>query len=251
MDKDLLQFVPDTRPAKGPRRVSYHSSGRVNYGSFVSSPPRFFEPLFDITQRNHFFFISIPSVDRLDPITELPSSTGGITECVWDVPPPATGRIAFELVIAPIDDDGQDLVTHLRLGYDTFALFVTAVPLPFPIPDDMKLHFIFAASAGLADTQFCGHLEAELAYHQKRTDHKGAIIYGPDGRGVYTLFPSVVMRIQPKLSIEFTDKNLKVEVVDEGSRANRIRFRIRGKGGYVTDKDLRPLVRSVELDAEL
>ncbi len=249
-DHGQLEFVPDLEPADGPWRISYHTSGRVNYRPVVSSPPRFFEPLFDVTRRNHFFFVSIPSVVRLDPVSELPRSGDTISQGVWEIPPSVTGRLCFQIIVAPLDDQGRDLITHLRLGYDTFSVFIELISLPFPIPDSMEHHFLYGAPAGLRDTQFCGRLEAELAYHKSRTGQTDIIVYGPDNQGVYTLYPSVVMRIQPKLRIEFAEPDFRVEVVG-GSRANRIRFRIQGKGGYVTERDLRHLIRSIELDARL
>src|SRR5690606_7737157 len=55
-------FVPDPEAQDGPRRFSYHTTGRVNYGSVIRTEPRFFEPLFDVTQRNTFAAISVPSL---------------------------------------------------------------------------------------------------------------------------------------------------------------------------------------------
>lgn len=249
-DQDQLEFVPNPEPADGPRRISYHTSGRVNYRPVVSSPPRFFEPLFDVTRRNHFFFVSIPSVLQLDPVPELPRPGGTISQGILVIPPSVTGRLCFQIIVAPSDDQGRDMATYLRLGYDTFSVFIELIALPFSIPDSMENHFLYGASSGLRDAQFCGRFEAELAYHKSRTGEADMIVYGPDNQGVYTLYASVVMRIKPKLRIEFAKPDLRVEVVD-GSRANRIRFRIRGKGGYVTEPDLRPLIQSIELDAEL
>ena len=250
-DPDRDRFVSDADPLEGPRRVSYHTSGRVNYGSVVTSSPKFFEPLFDITQRNHFLLISIPCVERLELGSGSSSSVDGEDETgFWDIPSSVSGRITFGLVIAPLDDDGGDMSPHVRLGYDTFAVFITLASLPVPVTEELKQHFIYGAPDGLRSNQFCGRFEAELAYHQARTGQTEVIIYGPDDRGVYTLYPSRVMRVQPDITVEFAEPGLLTEVI-EGSRANRVRFRIRGPGGYITNRDLRPLIRSIILNAEI
>lgn len=242
-------FVSNPSATPSPRRVSYHVSGRVNYHSLVSSPPLFFDPLFDVEQRNHFLLISIPSVPRLSvPETERAANTR-VAEAVIDIDAAIVGRISFGLIIAALDDGCQELHPRIRLGYDTFALFICCDAVLVSIPGELARHFIYAAPRGLYKTQFCGRFEAELAYHQKRAG-PGVIIYGPDERGVYTLYPEVVMRVTPKATFHFSDPTLEAEVVDE-SRSNRLRFRIRSSGGYITNRDLRPLIQRVELDAEL
>lgn len=249
-DRENGCFVPDPSATPGHRRVSYHVSGRVNYHSLVSSPPLFFEPLFDITQHNHFLLISVPHISRLSAAETEPAEDSQVPAAVIDLDATVTGRVTFELTVASLDDDCQELHPYLRLGYDTFAFFLCLATLPLPIPDEMAQHFIYAAPRGLLKTQFCGRFEAELAYHQKRNG-PGIIIYGPDERGVYTLYPSVVMRVTPHAIFHFSDPTLVAEVVGKESRPNKIRFRIRGPGGYITDQDLRPLIRRIELDAEL
>jgi len=57
-DQNQAQFAPNPNARGGPRRISYHTTGRVNYGTVVTSPPRYFEPLFEITQRNAFLLYS-------------------------------------------------------------------------------------------------------------------------------------------------------------------------------------------------
>lgn len=53
-------------PPVGPRKLSYHTTGRVNYHGLVSISPSFFEPLVDITAPNSVLLISLPSCTRLE-----------------------------------------------------------------------------------------------------------------------------------------------------------------------------------------
>jgi hypothetical protein len=248
-DQAAGRFVPDPVPRDGPRRISYHASGRVNYHSVVSSPPLFFEPLFDVSRPNNFLLLSIPSVSRLDLHDGEPAKDPRKSLAVIELPSSASGRLTFLLSVRTVEHV-PSAGAHLRLGYDTFALFLTAAPMPLRIGDDMAQHFIHATAGGLFEEQYCGKLEAELAYHQRRVGHQDIIVYGPNGDGVYTLYPAVVMRITPTATFKFRDGNICADVVG-GSKPNKIRFRIRGPGGLIKDADLRPLIESIELSAEL
>ena len=102
------------------------------------------------------------------------------------------------------------------------------------------------------DNQFASRFESELAYHQVRTGRQGEIVvYGPDSNGVYTFYTAVVMREAPQLAIEFHDESLSVEPEPNQDRPHRVRFRICGPSGYVTDRDLRHLIKALELNAQL
>ena len=245
------QMLPNSEPAEGHRRVVYHSTGQVIYEPTVSSPPRFFEPLAFVERQNFFFVVSIPRVDRLAVVAKVAPDTEQIRQVTIPIPDDDFGRVTFGFLIAPLDEEANKLGAYVRLGYDTFALFIAQAQLPEKVAQGLENHFFYVAPvAGMTDSQVCGQLEAELAYHQARTGVSDVIVYPPDGEGVYTLYPSVVMRAEPRLKIEFSEPGLEVEKA-EGSRANRIRFRIRKPGGYVKDTDLRPLIRSIELDSEL
>lgn len=76
------------------------------------------------------------------------------------------------------------------------------------------------------------------------------IVSGPNERGQYTMYFSVVMRIPPNVRVELTDPKLEFELLDN-TQPHKLTFRIRGKGDLVREPDLRPFIRSIELDAEL
>jgi hypothetical protein len=246
---DMGLFEPNAEPTSGPRKTSYHVSGRVNYRPVVSKPPLFFEPLFDVKQHNHFFFVSVPRASRLDETRQEGPRSSQKASAVLELPANVE-RFTVGFAISPVVSDGRDLGAHVRVAYDTFSLFLYAMDAPMRIPEIMRDHFVYGAPGkGTLSTQAHGKLEAELAYHQKRVGRE-MIIYPPDGQGIYTLYTIVVMRVAPKATIKFRDPTLFAEV-QAGSKANKVRFRVRGAGGYIKDKDLRSLIESIELSSEI
>ena len=244
------------------RRVSYHTTGRVNYHGPSGGPPRFFEPLHDVTARNAFLAVSIPRASRLSRATQ-PASTGSENVAVQiEVPAGFHERFAVALAIVPRSDVCDDLPVLARLDYEIFSLIVASDNLAHMVQPPSPDHFVYVATPGSFGAQAIGKLAAELAYHQVRHRTVGTLdgeastaigellVIGPDGEGVYTLYPAVVMRVAPSLNIRFSRPDLTAEVV-EGARPNRVRFRVRGKSGYIRDLDLRPLVSRIELHAEL
>lgn len=255
-DTERQQFLPDLNPSNAPRRISYHTSGRVNYHGLVKSAPRFFDPLFDVTRHNHFFLMSIPRVEKLPPLQSLSPTIIDAQHTILDVVGPVDGRVTVAFFVIPPGEWAPatlDLAPYIHIGYDTHAVLLAIIEdAPIQIPDALKHHFFYAAPiVGTRTNQYCGKSEAELAYVQNLFDTQQMIVDGPDSHGVYSLYPCTIMAGAPQLTIEFSEANLRAEVVDEGSRISRLRFRICDRGGVITARDLRSLIRSIELSVDI
>jgi hypothetical protein len=203
--------------------------------------------LFDVTIDNHFFALSVPAIESLD--LAAASEGSAPRTVVIGVAAEVVGRCSFGLCVAPEDSTGHHLGDHVRIAYPRFCLYVYAMRLPFEMPDNMDKHFVYAAPAhGTKPNQSYSPEEAELAYYKRNQGE--IIVYPPDQRGVYTMHTAAVMRRTPRLTIGFKDPKFEA-IAQSDSRPHRVRFRVRGPGGYITDTDMRPLIQSIELDSEL
>lgn len=249
-DHDARAFVADFEDKNGDRKVSYHTSGRVNYHAVVSRPPAFFEPLHNITRRNPLLLVSIPRVTRLDEAIGS-NSSDEIAVAVVDIPDAQLDRLTFEVLVAPRSESVEGLNPVIKLDYALFCVIVRTVPFPLCLPGSMSEHFVYAALMGddagaRAETK----AEAEIAYHQRLAGGRRLLVFPANGEGVYTLYPSVVMRSTPRVMITFFKDGYSAQVLAD-SKPHRIKFKIRGPGGLVKDRDLRAIIQEIELDARM
>jgi hypothetical protein len=97
--------------------------------------------------------------------------------------------------------------------------------------------------------QRLGRFEAELAYIQG-SGNSEIVVDGPNNQGVYTLYFSQVMRVAPRVTVDLFHQKNRFDLL-ENKYPHKLKFRIHGKGDLVRDTDLRSVIRSIELDAEL
>lgn len=225
-------------------RISYHTSGHVRYHDFGGRGSLFFEPLVAVSGRNAFGIVSVPCLSRLDVNDVSPAFAE------LDLAALARGRVTFAMLVTSLEDPLDGVPALVRLGFRTSALVISFCQLPVQLAPEVSEHFILSRPlAGIFENQKIGRLEAELAFHQFDRGRE-IIVYPPNAEGVYNLYPSVVMRCVPQLKVTFTDSRYSAEQLGR-SRPNRVKFRVRGPGGYVKSNDLRPLISSIELHAEL
>ena len=230
-------------PAPAPtnsRKLSYHTTGRVNYHGLVSSPPSYFEPLVDISVANTVLAISIPSCTLLD-IYE-----GGMVNETADyiIPINHENRFTFAVTFTPTSFSELEGV---RFDFRDFSLWLH--PILHDLSPPTPLHFVYAAPQQHFTNQRIGKNEAELAYVQGRGNSE-IIIDGPNQLGHYTMYFAVVMRVAPNVRVELTDPNHRFQLQDN-TKPHKLTFSIRGKSDLVRETNLRPFIQSIELDAEL
>ncbi len=233
-------FTP-VLPAAGPRKLSYHTTGRVNYHGLISDLTSFFEPLVDITQENPVLAISVPSVLSLDLFTDELD-----TEIVCMIQVDHMGRFDLGVTLAPPMFRSENF-QGVALNWDNFALLLHPVALDL-VPPNPK-HFMYVAPPSKFGNQRISRNQAELAYVQGKNETE-IVIRGPNNLGHYTMYFGVEMRVAPKVTVEMADSSYRFELLSN-DKPHKLTFRIHGKGDLIRDPDLRPFIRSILLSAEL
>lgn len=240
-DKDTWKDVDYSRK---PRKISYHTTGRVNYhGLFTDDSPSFFEPLVDITEENFISAISIPNIIKLDEYQ------GDFEEtAIISLKDEELDRFTIGISIAPSNSMPESNVVILNfkgnISYD-IRLFPSQNPVA-PTAD----HFVYVKPNSMHDGQLIGRFAAELAYIQGEGSIHEMIVHGPNGEGVYTLYFAVEMRCAPKIEIALVNRKDEVRIVDN-SKPHKLKFKILTSNGFVKDRDLRPFIKTIILDAEI
>lgn len=229
-------------------RWTVHTSGIVNYRHANQEPTtQRIEPLYELTQNWLIGYVSVPEVTRLAPIT--PERTHDV-EGIIDISPSDTGRITLGILVCPPDPIFDKNKFFLAANFETYAVAVTPLTLPFPVDADMADHFIYASPKPPVET-LCGvgAAEAEIRFYQK--------IHGPtplvfrQNSGSYVVLASQRMRVTPLLKVEFDRDDLSVEIIESQEFRHKVRFWIRDKGGRNKIQDLRKHIISLELNAEI
>jgi hypothetical protein len=222
------------------RKLSYHTSGRVNYHALLPSSPRYFQPLCDIDLPNPVFALSITDFSRLERATT--------TANTMTVDLGNRTAVALGFTVMPSGTRGPPVNGGVwcRIDYEHFGFAIHEMPSDF-IPASSDVHAY--APPSMFAGQPMGKREAELAYVQKGREGE-LTITGPDGTGAYTLFPSVIMARTPSVSIRFK-KDRHIVEQDGRSQPHKVVFRINGPGGRVRQSDLRDLIETVVMNARL
>src|SRR6056297_49005 len=225
-------------PPIGQKKLTYHTSGQVNYHGWVECPPRYHEPPHGLTKPQLLIGVSLAESARLTPLESEKGKNHIIVDLADEV---GDARFTFGLVAAPIAFESPPNIVF-RLDYDVFSIVCISMPPP-QIPSGLEHHNIYFAPEGSLSSRAIENLDvAMLAYHQARVGHRELGIYPPNGEGVYHLFPSVVMREVPKVNVTFSDPSYHVEVDQERARPMLIPFRIFRGEQRITRGDLRGLI---------
>jgi hypothetical protein len=223
-------------------RISYHTSGRVNFhGS--GSRSIYCEPLFNITCPQFLALYSIPDINRLDPVRAGDEALPAI-----EIEDEFVGRLTFEIALVPHTYDFLGQGPTSLIGYrEWFGLAITRLRFPFDIRPGLEDHFHTCTSrAGMFEAQNISKHEALIKFHQKRAGTDGCVNYWEPNEGSHRVIFACPMRIPPRLVIEFENKSLIADVTH--ATVSEIRFRVRGPGGYLKTP---PVISKLSLDARM
>lgn len=234
-------------PPNTQKKLTYHTSGQVNYHGWVQSPPRYHEPPHAITRTQLLIGVSLASATRLTPLDAPPNINDSIIELSDDM---GDARFTFGLFAAPTSFESPPNL-FFRLDYDVFSILCLSIAPPH-IPHELENHNIYFAPEGPLQSRAINNLDvAMLAYHQARVGHSELGVYPPNGEGIYHLLPAVVMRAIPRVNITFSEPEYRIEVIHDRARPMLIPFKIFRGEQRIVNEDLRGLIVRIELDAEL
>lgn len=196
-----------------------------------------------MTQPNCVLGISIPSVSHLDvhPDSKEQESNN------FSIPIETSDRITFGLTFAP-STWKEPGTPAIKCDYGDVAIYIHPMIFEnFETPS--AEHFVYIAPESLFQNQQLGKNQAELAFVQGTGNHE-IVVRGPNSKGVYTMYFAVVMRIPPKVDIKLRNPDFRFELL-KNDTPHKLKFRIFGKGDLVREKDLRQIIKSIVLDAEI
>ncbi len=235
-------------------KISYHSSGRINYQKdSINQHVIFSEPLTAITGQFTLFTYSIPKLNKLDKYKETIKSS----DLVIDLLDESMERLNFSVIIAPwnILIKGALAYSSVRF-FDLFSVHIVVDRDAIPIPDIKKQLFItLSPSIGIFENQQISEAQALLDFHHHVNKNRGLIIYSPNKEGIYTCIFSVEMRIPPKLTVMFEAQNLFAEQIGKPTKSyvKFKAFRLKKVNGI--DKKFfikkEEPIKSIMLDSEL
>ncbi len=231
-------------PKKKSLKISYHTSGRVNFNN--GEPPIFCEPLFEITQYQPLFFVHLPDISRLD-VAEKDEAD----DFLISVDDLCCAPFRFGIAITPFDFSMP--VLHSSIKYR--GLFdIKVLPGFFPevgglLETNMKTHTIEATvNRGPFEEQCINKYQALISFHKKKTGIKeGMIGYWNPTTGVYRFIFCAEMFCAPDVCITFKDPRYSVKIKEKTPA--EIRFRVSGPGGFILDRQIE--IESITLEAEL
>ena len=233
-------------PSGDQKRLTYHPTGQVNYHGWVRTGPRYHEALQAITQPQLLIIVSVAAITKLTALKSV-----GSDDVIVDIEDQVgEERFTFGIVAAPLAYESPPNALFC-LKYDVFSIVCVTMPPP-DIPLGLEQHNIYCAPEGRLSSRAINDPDrAMLAYHQARIGHTELGIYPPNGDGVYHLLPRVIMRAIPQVTISFSEPGYRIEVVHERARPMLIPFRIFQGNKRIVRGDLRELIASIELSAEL
>lgn len=223
------------------KKITYHSSGCVRYHN-VNISSNFFEPLYDLSRRNLFASIVIPSIKQLDLFEGVISDEDFLLQIKNGNP-----KTQFNFIIAPWDNQIEDI--HVAIRYEgLFSLLLVLSQPTVVIPDEVRDCFIFIAPhQGLFNQQAIDEHTALIRFHQKLVGSKDLILYSPNGEGVYKIICAVPMRIPPKTEIQFLNKDYSAEIIKITTSV--VTFKVKNQHGHTVKQEVQ--IVGISLDAEL
>ncbi|WP_426269251.1 hypothetical protein ACN9MB_13550 [Dyella kyungheensis] len=207
------------------------------------------EPLTRLTATNPFAQYLIPSVGGLDPH----EGQLGERDLVIDADPNQSA--GYEFRVAPHDTAFESPAIGLIFN-NYFALQVVPAQHPNSLSGALLPCFtIITPKPGVFANQAIREDQAFIEHKQRVSGSRGMILFPPtskNDRGTYRVVPSVPMRVQPKIDVDFFDPSLSAVQQVEGISVRRanvdIRFRVKGAGGFLNDP---VAIKSITLDAEI
>ena len=273
-----FQKVDFEAPRARTKRITIHTSGRVNYHYQTGAGRTVFTPcLLDITQQVPIVAYVVPKVESLNLVAELRT-----TDHVVNLSSEVTGHQTFEFSVLPaklaglpgeisrsiiegcyglacvmISGDVRTLEHGAPLEAFTTLHLTKGLPSQTVAEDVVYLRF-----KRLMHANAVRDAVLKLPNDSRPKDdvieavvERGPGLLAPNSDGVWTMICAVPMRIKPELVVTFADHRYKAELVDFAPTDRRLeKVRVRFK---VYDQQEKKWVKhaleiiSVELHAEL
>jgi hypothetical protein len=273
-DFDKVEYA---EPKPKTKRITIHTSGRVNYHVSPNSGVNFIPCLLDLTEAVPFVAYVIPAVTALDlagnmrsgdHIVELDDGSEGALGFEFFVlpfnVPPLPGEIWRFIVegrygLACVLVSGALFPIRPGVPAESFSVIRPSSLLPKQsIPEEQafirfqELMHANQVRQALMSSEIPEHTHDQIV---EETVMVGRGIQGPNNEGVWEVVCNVPMRIRPALVVQFLDPRYRAEMIDVTSTDKRLeKVRIRFK---VYDQQAKKWVKHpVEilkafLDAEL
>ena len=254
-DSEIKGVQEQTNPGSKSNKISYHSSGRINYqkdGKNILTT--YADPIANIKTPFPICLYSVPSVTKLDKMQTDPK----FDELIIELPTNIRGRINFSFTIAPWNTVAKEGVVTFSIKFiGLFSFYITVDQTTLPIPPKLKKTFVTAKlNKGLYEKQLISEHRATIDFQQRINKTKGPIMYSPNKEGVYKMFYAVPMRIPPRPSIQFIDSELRAEMIGKHTEAYlsfKVYKNIKSRDGIVRKQYFKTeqQLKNFELDAEL
>ena len=198
----------DMKTRTDPIRVSYHTTGTVNYHGLERNTI-YLEELTNITRENTFFMISIPSISSLDKESEPLNSQSQVIpiENISDQ------RINIYLSILPPKLSEPEKIDGLLMACDfqlaTFVVVGDYDGRTFNFGEQVpERTFLFQSPhEGHYSSPALSENDAFLRYKKIIYQTDEAIILEPNGEGALRMIFIVEMRIPPFVKVEFENSD--------------------------------------------
>jgi hypothetical protein len=252
IDKNVYYFFSyDTNPndgslylflgSKKQRRISYHSTGRVNYKKIPRLPDSldhsFFEPLYQTTAKNIFFSLKMTSHEKLDPFR----GTVKEEDFVFQIPF-VTRTMSFHFVVLPASSSIDSSGFSLRFG-NLFSLMVLCEGND--VSDEIFPNFGFSQNYGL-EKQAIDKDTALISFHKRANNANNSILYSCNAEGDYKLIFETPMFRPPDVSVRFANPGHRIEKIF--CSKSMLRFKVKDESNQ-TIKDA--AIIELALDARL
>ena len=226
------------------KRISYHSTGRVNYHNFNNTKPDpiYLDPLYRTTSANYFFRLVVGDAEKLDPFY------GGIEkeDFILDMDE-FDNPICFDFVIAPWNSIVEKSGASIRYR-DLFALVILYSKFIVSPPEKAESISIlqgFPRLENISRKQSIDKHAALIDFHKRLTKFNGQILYFRNTDGIYKLIFNTPKLIAPRVEIKFTDHQYSAEIID--CTESITRFKVKDKFGQTVKREVE--ISGIFLDA--
>lgn len=266
-----------TEPKPKTKRISIHTSGRINFHGSPNPGVNFIPCLLDVTGAVPIVAYVIPAAAALDlvenirpddHVVELDGATAGSFGFEFSAIPASLSSLPGEIWRYIIEGHyglacvlvSGDLYPA-RLGVPPEAFSVIRPPSMLPqqsIPEEQAfIRFQELMHANQVRQALAMSVIPEQVHDQivAETVREGRGIQGPNNEGIWEIVCNVPMRIRPELVVEFSDPRYRAEMIDMTSldkRLEKVRVRFRVYDQQATRWVKQAVeIRRAFLDAEL
>jgi hypothetical protein len=247
-EPEMIEFS-DPQPKS--KRISIHTSGRVNYQEHPDQQVNFIPNLFDLKMAEIIVCYVVPSAVELDTVREVRED-----DVVLELQHEIDTTLGFEFFAIPRDlefipaevwrviIEGQyGLACTLVLGASLIpngmppAAFVRLRPAPRLASQEITEEVAYLRFQKLRHEN---HIKKQLEQVSIPEENRAQIveevvrngqgIRGPNQEGIWEIVCNVSMRIRPSLDVQFADSRYMAELVDlkpNDRRLEKVRVRFR------------------------